>query len=57
MQFKSLTDSIDIGTASGLFFFHVMASLAKIKRKLIVERTRAGLEDASERQRLLTLLS
>ena len=28
VQFKSLTDSIDTGTPSGRFFFHVMASLA-----------------------------
>jgi len=31
VQFKSLTDSIDTGTASGRFFFHVMASLAEMK--------------------------
>lgn len=28
VQFRSLTDSIDTGTPSGRFFFHVMASLA-----------------------------
>ena len=43
VQFKSLTDSIDTGTASGRFFFHVMASLAEMERELIVERTCAGL--------------
>jgi len=46
VQFKSLTDAIDTGTASGRFFFHVMASLAEMERELIVERTRAGLETA-----------
>jgi len=46
VQFKSLTDAIDTGTASGRFFFHVMASLAEMERELIVERTRAGLEVA-----------
>jgi DNA invertase Pin-like site-specific DNA recombinase len=46
VQFKSLTDSIDTGTASGRFFFHVMASLAEMERELTVERTRAGLEVA-----------
>jgi len=46
VQFKSLTDSIDTGTPSGRFFFHVMASLAEMERELIVERTRAGLEVA-----------
>ncbi len=47
-QFKSLTDAIDTGTASGRFFFHVMASLAEMERELIVERTRAGLEVARQ---------
>ncbi len=46
VQFKSLTDAIDTGTASGRFFFHVMASLAEMERELIVERTRAGLDAA-----------
>ena len=48
IQFKSLTDSIDTGTPSGRFFFHVMASLAEMERELIVERTRAGLEIARQ---------
>jgi len=48
IQFKSLTDSIDTGTASGRFFFHVMASLAEMERELTVERTRAGLEVARQ---------
>lgn len=46
IQFKSLTDSIDTGTASGLFFFHVMASLAEMERELTIERTRAGIAAA-----------
>ena len=48
VQFKSLTDSIDTATASGRFFFHVMASLAEMERELTVERTRAGLEVARQ---------
>ena len=51
VQFKSLTDSIDTGTSSGRFFFHVMASLAEMERDLIVERTKAGLEAARLRGR------
>jgi len=46
VQFHSLTDSINTGTPSGRFFFHVMASLAQMERELIVERTCAGLEAA-----------
>lgn len=48
VQFKSLTDSIDTGTPSGRFFFHVMASLAEMERDLIVERNRAGLDVARQ---------
>jgi DNA invertase Pin-like site-specific DNA recombinase len=48
IQFKSLTDSIDTGTTSGRFFFHVMASLAEMERELTIEHTRAGLEIARQ---------
>jgi len=48
VQFRSLTDSIDTGTASGRFFFHVMASLAEMERELTIERTRAGREVARQ---------
>ena len=48
VQFKSLTDSIDTGTPSGRFFFHVMASLAEMERELTMERTRAGLAVARQ---------
>ena len=51
VQFKSLSDSIDTGTPSGRFFFHVMAALAEMERDLIRERTRAGLEAAKSRGR------
>ena len=44
VQFQSLTDSINTGTPSGCFFFHVMARLTQMERELIVERTCAGLE-------------
>lgn len=60
IHFRSLTDSIDTGTPSGRFFFHVMASLAQMERELAVERTRAGLEAARKlgrrggRKRLMT---
>ncbi len=60
VEFKSLTDSIDTGTTSGRFFFHVMASLAEMERELIAERTRAGLEAARKmgrtggRRRIMT---
>ena len=46
VHFKTLTDNIDISTPSKRFFFHVVASLAKIERELMVERTHAGLDAA-----------
>ena len=48
VQFKSLADSIDTGTPSGRFFFHVMVSLAEMEHELIVERTRTGLDVARQ---------
>lgn len=48
INFKSLTDSIDTNSASGRFFFNVMASLAQMERELIIERTKAGLEVAKK---------
>jgi DNA invertase Pin-like site-specific DNA recombinase len=50
--FVSLTDSIDTTTASGRFFFNVMASLAQMERELMVERTQAGLTAAREQGRI-----
>jgi len=52
VHFKSVTDSIDTSTASGRFFFHIMASLAEMERELIKERTRAGLEAARLKGRI-----
>lgn len=52
IQFKSVTDSIDTSSASGRFFFNIMASLAQMERELIVERTRAGLAVARKAGRV-----
>lgn len=52
IQFKSLTDGIDTSTASGRFFFHVMAAIAQMERELIKERTKAGLAAAKARGRI-----
>ncbi|MDI3193251.1 recombinase family protein [Pseudarthrobacter sp. AL07] len=60
VDFVSLTDAIDTTTASGRFFFNVMASLAQMERELMVERTQAGLLAAREqgwvggRKRIMT---
>ena len=51
VEFRSLSDAIDTGTAAGRFFFHVMAALAEMERDLIRERTNAGLVAARARGR------
>jgi DNA invertase Pin-like site-specific DNA recombinase len=53
VQFRSLTDGIDTTTPHGRFFFHMMASLAQMERELTAERTKAGLDAARKRGRLV----
>jgi DNA invertase Pin-like site-specific DNA recombinase len=53
VQFRSLTDEIDTTTPHGRFFFHMMASLAQMERELIAERTKAGLDAARKRGRMV----
>lgn len=50
--FKSVCDgAIDTTTASGELTFNIFSSLAQFERRLIQERTRAGLEAARARGR------
>ncbi|HMV05402.1 MAG TPA: recombinase family protein [Accumulibacter sp.] len=48
VQLRSLTDAIDTATPAGRSLCHVMASLAEMGSKLIVERTRTGLDVARQ---------
>ena len=51
--FRSLQDgAIDTTTASGEFMFNIFSSLAQFERRLIQERTQAGLAAARARGRL-----
>lgn len=51
--FKSLQDGhIDTTTASGELIFHIFTALAQFERRLIQERTKAGLQAARARGRL-----
>jgi DNA invertase Pin-like site-specific DNA recombinase len=53
VKFKSLMDgAIDTTSASGELVFNVFASLAQFERRLIQERTNAGLAAARARGRL-----
>ena len=50
VSFKSLKDgAIDTTTASGELVFNIFASMAQFERRLIQERTQAGLKAARER--------
>jgi DNA invertase Pin-like site-specific DNA recombinase len=52
ISFKSLCDgAIDTTTASGELIFNIFSSLAQFERRLIQERTRAGLAAARARGR------
>jgi DNA invertase Pin-like site-specific DNA recombinase len=53
VKFKSLCDgAIDTTSASGELIFHVFSALAQFERRLIQERTNAGLKAARARGRL-----
>lgn len=49
--FESVTERIGTSSAAGRLVFHVFAALAEFERRLIVERTHAGLEAARARGR------
>jgi len=49
--FESLTERIDTSTAAGELVFHVFGAIAQFERRLIVERTQAGLAAARARGR------
>ncbi len=50
--FRSICDgAIDTTTATGELVFHIFSALAQFERRLIVERTKAGLEAARARGR------
>ncbi|KVU84763.1 hypothetical protein WK76_23975 [Burkholderia ubonensis] len=44
--FISLTEAIDTSSAGGTLMFHMMAALSEFERRLISERTRAGMRVA-----------
>ncbi len=51
--FRSVSDGlIDTTSPSGELIFHIFSALAQFERRLIQERTRAGLESARARGRL-----
>lgn len=53
IQFVSIQDQIDMGTASGRLMLHIVAAFAEFERALIRERTIAGLAYARSRGKRL----
>ena len=52
VDFVSIKDGINTGTATGRFTFNIFASLAEFEREMIRERTLAGLSAAKARGRI-----
>lgn len=46
VEFVSLAESIDTGSITGRLMFNVLGSIAEFERELIMERTRAGIDEA-----------
>jgi DNA invertase Pin-like site-specific DNA recombinase len=53
VAFVSITENVDTTTPMGRMVFRIMASLAEFERDLISERTKAGLENARAKGRIL----
>ena len=51
VQFRSTTEAIDTSTPGGELVFHIFAAVAQMERRLITERTHAGLVAARARGR------
>ncbi|MDJ0685151.1 MAG: recombinase family protein [Alphaproteobacteria bacterium] len=51
--FESLTEKLDTSSVFGEFTFHVIAAVAHMERRLIAERTVAGLQAAKKRGKRL----
>ncbi|WP_437895730.1 recombinase family protein [Sorangium sp. So ce124] len=49
IDFISLHDGIDTSTPAGRFSFTIIAAVAEVKRELIAQRTKAGLQAAKRR--------
>jgi len=46
IAFVSLSDNLDLSTASGRLMFNIIGAMAEFERELIRERVRAGLKNA-----------
>ncbi len=53
IEFVSLKETIDTSTPTGRLIFNIFATLAEFERDLISERTKAGLQAAKKRGKVL----
>lgn len=49
MALESLTENLETGSPFGEFAFHILAAVAHLERRIIAERTKAGLHAARKR--------
>jgi len=49
VDFQSLTEGVDLATASGRLMAHILASVAEYEREVRAERQRAGIAAARQR--------
>ncbi|MEL6688363.1 MAG: recombinase family protein [Pseudomonadota bacterium] len=49
ISFRSLTEHIDLSNAVGEFILHILSAVAAFERALIIERTKAALNEAKAR--------
>lgn len=49
VQFQSLCEHVDVGSAFGELVLHILAAMAQFERSLIIERTKSGMEAAKAR--------
>ena len=51
IAFVSLSDNLDLSTASGRLMFHIIGAMAEFERALIQERVKAGIRNARAKGR------
>src|SRR5262249_16293373 len=51
--FVSFSDNIDLTTANGRLFFHILCAFAQFERETTVDRVRAGVQKKRERMKEL----
>jgi DNA invertase Pin-like site-specific DNA recombinase len=49
VQFQSITEEVNTSTPAGRFYFHIIGAMGEFERSLLLERTRAGVQDAKAR--------